>query len=102
MSEVKIAALLFTALIGVVGFLFSMWMRRIEENLATLAKAYTEQRVKEAEVTGQSKMTQDTIAKLHKDIGVLANSVQRMWDIMLVKGLADTRPSDKILGNGPR
>ena len=99
---IGLAGSLIALLLSLLGFFIVRWMDRVERAINTLSEKYSRAQVRDAELTGSIDSLQKSVNQTHKDVGLLAASVQKVWDIMIGSGMAGERPSDKMLGNGPR
>jgi len=94
-----IAASIFSLLMGVIGFFTVRWMNRVDTSLQKWTEREAHEAAFHAKIEGQIESLHKCIAQSNKDVGSLASSVQKVWDILIASNVAKARPSDKIVGH---
>jgi len=90
----KVGAGLISFLLATLTTMLFLFMSRVEKALILLAGQNTETAVSEAKLQGSVESLERSCATTNKSIGVMHNSITKLWDLMIKNHLAEVRPSD--------
>jgi hypothetical protein len=87
-------------ILAVPSFFILRWMNRVEKLLTELNTKVHQTEVREAKIFGKIESVCDISKKASESMGALNASVGKIWDIIIRKGYAESRPSDGFARKG--